>query len=122
MLQKELGHLSVLSKYLCVAGIALRAEHHHVLCSQLCIGLPHRCGYTILEELRSSHRLVCCYLIEFHIRFVMVGVCLFTDQSSIQSHVDLFEDGMSKIVHGCNHGVCVIGSPSQVIIISRIQL
>ena len=29
MQQKELGHLSVLSKHLCVAGIGLCTVHHH---------------------------------------------------------------------------------------------
>ena len=30
----------------------------------------------------------------------MVRVCLGADEGSIQSHYDLFEEGMSKIVHG----------------------
>ena len=42
----------------------------------------------------------------------MVGFCrLFADQSFIESRVDLFEDRISKIVHGCNHGVTNISSP-----------
>ena len=59
----------------------------------------------------------------FRIRSLMVGFCrLFADQSFIESRVDLFEDRISKIVHGCNHGVTNISSPLQVIIISHTQL